>query len=60
MTQKQAKQHMGKIADFYSKMEKKKANNGTRKAGKPGKPMVFISEQFAESEHKVAKELAIA
>jgi hypothetical protein len=60
MTQKQAKQHMGKIADFYGKIEKKKANNGTRKTGKPGKPLVFISDQFAESEHKVAKELAIA
>ena len=60
MTQKQAKQHMGKIADFYGKIEKKKANNGTRKAGKAKKPLVFISEQFAESEHKVAHDLGSA
>jgi len=63
MTQKQAKQHMGKIADFYGKIEKKKAkkaNNGTRKAGKDGKALVFISDQFAESEHKVAHDLGSA
>jgi hypothetical protein len=66
MTQKQAKQHMGKIANFYGKIEKKKAkkakkaNNGTRKAGKEGKALVFISDQFAESEHKVAHDLGSA
>jgi hypothetical protein len=56
MTQKQAKAHINKIADFYKKLENKK----TRKHGKSGKnpPMVFLSDDFAESEHKIAKEMS--
>ncbi len=60
MTQKQAKQHMARIADFYGKIEKKKATNGTRKSGVNAQKMVFLSEDFAKSEHDVAKELATA
>jgi len=60
MTQKQAKQHMARIADFYGKIEKKKATNGTRKSGVNAQKMVFLSEDFAKSEHAVAKELATA
>ena len=59
MTQKQAKNHMARIADFYGKIEKKKANK-TQKTGKNAPKMVFISDQFAESEHKVASEMATA
>lgn len=60
MTQKQAKQHMARIADFYGKIEKKKINNGTRKAGKNEPKMVFFSDRFADSEHATAKELGTA
>ncbi len=55
MTQKQAKVHINKIAAFYKKLENKK----TLKHGKSGKnpKMVFLSDDFAQSEHKLAKEL---
>ena len=58
LTQKQAKQHMSRIANFYHKIEKKKATGSRKNVKKP--KLVFFSDKFAESEHQMADDMGSA